>query len=95
MRKLGFILILSIALGFGYGIIQSQADDHQDIIDRFYSNEVSLSERMAYELHVIVDSMLCDCTNELGYALPTGEGIKLAVNRRITFLDASKEEKIS
>lgn len=93
MRK--WIITISIALlvGVGYGILHTQADNHEDLIERFYKSDVTLSERAAFELHVIVDSMLCDCKDELGYVLPSGEGITLAVQRRLALLDATEEEK--
>ncbi|NIK12754.1 hypothetical protein [Alkalibacillus almallahensis] len=84
-------LVLAMIVGVSYGFIESQADSHEDITERFYSGDVSLEERFAYELHVVVDAMLCDCEDE--YALPFGNGIQTAVERRVHYLDASAEEK--
>ncbi|MGP4073286.1 hypothetical protein ACTWQB_12110 [Piscibacillus sp. B03] len=93
MRKWIITISIVLLIGVGYGIISTQAGNHEDLIERFYKSDVTTSERAAYELHVIVDSMLCDCEDELGYVLPSGEGITLAVQRRLALLDATEEEK--
>lgn len=91
MRKLFLLVVVAVVVGLGIGLTHTQALMGNDKVPDFYSSEYSLEERFAYELHVVIDGVLCDCRDE--YQFPYGNGIYRAINKRISYLDATEEEK--
>ncbi|WP_175615497.1 hypothetical protein [Piscibacillus halophilus] len=93
-KKVLYLIVSVVLVASVLGMIRSYALLGNDELPNFYSSDYTIEERFAYELHTVVDGILCDCEEQ--YIFPTEATIQNAIEKRVphlTSIDKSKLEQ--